>query len=119
VNLDSPSAISSTSEVSRRVGRRKLLAWLVFAAGVVCAPIDFIVSGLVAEGHITGISALVDFGGIPLLFLGPVLCFSAPFLVPATTERRVLLGFAALLAFFVVGVAAFVFCIFHIHGLVG
>jgi hypothetical protein len=103
VNSQTPSPTVHPLQPAQNPGYRRGLSLALFVAGILCPPIVFIASGLVAGPDWKGTSALLDAVAIPLVCLGAILCFAAPFLLPATLRRRVLLAFAALIAFLIIG----------------
>jgi len=88
-------------KAAQDLGRRRRRSALFFAVGVLCPPTALIAPALIIGPNWQGKSDVLDALLFPLLGLGAILCGAAPFLWPATTERRVLLAFAALFIFFV------------------
>ena len=103
VNARPPSRAVQPLQPAQHAGYRRRLSLALFVVGVLCPAIVFVASGLVAGPDWKGTSALLDVVAMPLVCLGAILCFTAPFLLPTTGRRRVLLAFAALLAFLILG----------------
>jgi hypothetical protein len=87
------------------------LSLALFAVGVSCTPVVFIASGVFAGPDWTGTSKFLDLFAIPIVCFGGILCAVAPLVLPGTLLTRVLLAFASLSAFFVIGILVAFLCL--------